>query len=131
MLNEFKGFEEGVVDYVFSGSKFKIRFDKPKLYFMFTLNNVKTFGKNSSQESHEKWAEKATNFARNNLTQRTVKFQIDSVDKFGNGHGTLKVNGKNFANPIIQKGYGYVERSFKLSEHYEKYLKLQEEAQKE
>lgn len=51
MLSEYKGYEEGVVDYVFSGSKFKIRFDKPKIYFMFTLNSIKTLGKNSTTET--------------------------------------------------------------------------------
>ena len=52
MLSEYKGYEEGVVDYVFSGSKFKIRFDKPKIYFMFTLNGVKTLSKNANFENH-------------------------------------------------------------------------------
>lgn len=34
---------------------------------MFTLNSVKTLSKNANNESYEEWAEKATNFARNNL----------------------------------------------------------------
>lgn len=67
MLSEYKGYEEGVIDYVFSGSKYKIRFDKPKIYFMFTLNSIKTLNKNSNLEGHEKWVEKSTNFAKSNL----------------------------------------------------------------
>ena len=52
MLSEYKGYEEGVIDYVFSGSRYKIRFDKPKIYFMFTLNSVKTLTKNAHNDSH-------------------------------------------------------------------------------
>jgi len=53
---------------------------------------------------------KGKNFASLNLLQRDVTFNLENIDKYGNGYGTLLVNDKNIAIPLLKKGYAKVDR---------------------
>lgn len=108
MLKEYDQKEAGVVAHCFTGHRFKLRFDKPKMFIMFSLNSLKTFSRNSEDEEALKYYEKAQNFAEKFLLQRDVIFKIQSIDKYGNAHGDMTVDGKNIAVPLLKKGLAYV-----------------------
>ena len=119
MMQGLENRERGVVEYVFSGSRFKIRSDKNKIFFTLSLNSVKTLS-DKNMENHEKWNEKAKLFAKSNLYQRDIEFKIDQIDKKGITHGTIFLNGKNFCIPVLKKGYGYLE-TYRTNDYINKY----------
>lgn len=53
--------------------------------------------------------------------QRDVTFQLENIDKYGNGYGTLWVNNKNFAKPLLEKGFLKFEAKSKSSEYSRNY----------
>lgn len=53
--------------------------------------------------------------------QRDVTFQLENIDKYGNGYGTLWVNNKNFAKPLLEKGFIKFEAKSKSSEYSRNY----------
>ena len=52
-----------MVDYVAAGHRYKLRFDRAKVFFWFNVNSVKTFQSNDENPLHQKWAKKSQNFA--------------------------------------------------------------------
>lgn len=128
MLKGYDGQQRGVVVHCFSATKYKIQFKKAKLFFIFQLNSVKSLSKNFENDIQEKIFNKAVNFTRNNLLQRDVTFELENIDKYGNGHGTLLVNGKNIAVPLLKKGFAFVDRKAKGSIFVQKYEDLQQGA---
>lgn len=126
MMQGLENRERGVVEYVFSGSRFKIRSDKNKIFFTISLNSVKTLS-DKNMENHEKWMEKAKNFAKSSLNQRDIEFKIDHIDKKGITHGSIFLNGKNFCIPVLKKGLGYLE-TYRTNDYINKYKDAEEYA---
>ena len=94
-----------VVEYCFSGSKFKLRIEKNKCYVPFSLLGVKTFGKDKNTlELHEKFQKEATDFANDHVLQREGVCDIIQADKVGNYFGYLTLNGANFGTTLIKEG---------------------------
>ncbi len=126
LLKGVDDWEPGVVEYCFSGSRYKLRFDKNKLYFIFSLNGIKTLMRDPNMPNHERFANLATNFAKSNASQRDVLFKISKIDKKGIAHGILKVGGKDFAQALLRKGYAHVDEY--MTNANQDYDKLQEKA---
>jgi staphylococcal nuclease domain-containing protein 1 len=94
-----------VVEYCFSGSKFKLRIEKNKCYVPFSLLGVKTFGKDvNTLELHDKFFREAQEFANDHILQREGTCDIIQADKVGNYFGYLTINGQNFGTTIIKEG---------------------------
>lgn len=113
MLKGYDGTERGVVLHCFAANKFKLLFPKAKLFFNFSINGVKGLSKTFENDLQEKLFTKGKNFATVNLLQRDVNFTLENIDKYGNGFGTLTVNDKNFATPLLKKGFVKVDRKAK------------------
>ena len=94
-----------VVEYCFSGSKFKVRIEKNKCYIPLSLLGVKTFGKDKNTlELHDKFCKEATDFANDTVLQREGTCDIVSADRVGNYFGYLTINNVNFGTTLIKQG---------------------------
>jgi staphylococcal nuclease domain-containing protein 1 len=97
------------VEFVFSGSKFKLRIEKTKCYIPFSLIGIKTVSKDKNNtEIYERFYNEATNFANETILQREGKCDIIQADKVGNYFGVLTINEGNFASVLLREGLAVV-----------------------
>jgi hypothetical protein len=66
----------GVVDYCFSGMKFKVRVDAEGCYIAFGLNGVRTLNNDKNQPQQYEFSQKALEFAKEKLYQRDVTLDL-------------------------------------------------------
>jgi staphylococcal nuclease domain-containing protein 1 len=98
-----------VVEFVFSGSKFKLRVEKTKSYIPFSLIGIKTVGKDKNNtEIYERFYNEATTFSNETILQREGKCDIIQADKVGNYFGVLTINDGNFANVLLREGLAVI-----------------------
>ena len=102
-----------VIEYCFSGSKFKVRIEKNKCYIPFSLIGIKTFGKDkNTTELQEKFLREATEFSNNHILQREGTCDIVQADRVGNYFGYLHINGVNFGTTLLKEGLAVVATSY-------------------
>ncbi|KAH9448966.1 hypothetical protein MJO29_009850 [Puccinia striiformis f. sp. tritici] len=95
-----------VVDYVASGSRFKIWLPKQDLKFTLVLSGIKC-PKTARHpgERNEPFGAEALDFANRNVMQRDVEVEIESTDKSGGFIGGLFLNKTdNFALQLVKEG---------------------------
>jgi staphylococcal nuclease domain-containing protein 1 len=98
-----------VVEYCFSGSKFKVRVERNKCYIPLSLIGIKTFGKDkNTTELGDKFFKEATEFANSTILQREGTCDIVQADKVGNYFGYLHINGSNFSTTLLKEGLAVV-----------------------
>jgi len=119
------GKQLAVVDWVLSGSKFKIYVPKESCAITFTLSGVKVPGRD------ELFSEEALNFAREKTHQYDIEIEVESVDRGGNMVGNLFVKKKNFAIALLENGLGYVHRASIDRSLYKEEYKAAENSAKE
>lgn len=118
-LNRAKAFEQmlakrpnkqlkGVVEYCFSGMKFKIRIDYEGCYIGYGLNGVKTLNNDKNQPQQYKFHCEALEFAKEKLLQRDVTLNLEFADKRGNWFGSLIVGGNDFTHELLSRGLAQV-----------------------
>ncbi|KAG1815960.1 uncharacterized protein BJ212DRAFT_1447023 [Suillus subaureus] len=110
-VNGFKrqGKVSAVVDYVASGSRFKLFLPKDNQSLTLVLNGIRAprTARNPSERS-EPFGQEAADFATRRYMQRDVEFEVDTVDKSGGFIGTLWSKGENVAISLIKEGLGSV-----------------------
>jgi staphylococcal nuclease domain-containing protein 1 len=98
-----------VVEYCFTGSKFKLRIEKTKSYVPFSLLGIKTFAKDKNTlELHDKFYKEALDFVNENILQREGVCDIIQADRVGNYFGYLTINGANFGTTLLKEGLGVI-----------------------
>jgi len=97
-----KGRLSGVVEFVYSGARFKICIPKESCIINFTLTGVRAPQKRPDHT--EPYAEEASEFSREKLHQHDVELEVESHDKGGTFIGTLFLNKKNFAVTLLEEG---------------------------
>ena len=132
---EFTSFVTGlsqcacVVEYCFSGSKFKLRIEKKQCMIPISMTGVKTFGKDKNNtDLIEKYYQQAVNFVNDAILQRDGVCDIVANDRVGNYFGHLFINGKNFGIELIKRGLAVVNEQ---SNNPNPYLSEFEAAEKE
>ncbi|KAG1734762.1 uncharacterized protein EDB91DRAFT_1146762 [Suillus paluster] len=109
-INGFKrqGKISAVVDYVASGSRFKLtdnNFQTTPHYFS-GIRAPRT-ARNPSDRS-EPFGQEAADFATRRYMQRDVEFEVDTVDKSGGFIGTLWLKSENAAISLVKEGLATV-----------------------
>jgi len=104
------GKQRAVVDYEFSGSRFKVFVPKESAYIMFTVAAVRTPYRN------DEYFRESVQYAREQVHQRDVEIEILSQDKGGSFLGNIWVNKKNFATSLLEQGLAETLGSAKDSE---------------
>lgn len=118
------GKQRAVVDYEFSGSRFKVFVPKESAYVMFTVAAIRTPFRN------EDFFRESVQFAREHLHQRDVEIEVLAQDKGGSFLGNLWVNKKNYAALALGEGLAETIGSVKESEHSTEYLIAEESAKR-
>lgn len=117
----------GVIERVFSGSKFHIWIEKETCLLPFTLLAVRC--ERSSDKDEESVGTRAFEWAKANLFQRDVELIIESVDSKGaNFSGILYLDGKDISVSLLSSGYGKMfDKAAKNCKHisYDEYKKAE------
>ncbi|KAF7306137.1 Transcriptional factor [Mycena chlorophos] len=111
-LNSFKrlGKVPAVVDYVASGSRFKLFLPKDNQTLTLVLGGIRAprTARNASEKS-EPCGVEALEFASRKYMQRDVEFEVDSLDKSGGFIGSLYLNKtENAAIALVKEGLANV-----------------------
>ncbi|KAG0706093.1 hypothetical protein DFH29DRAFT_903564 [Suillus ampliporus] len=110
-VNGFKrqGKISAVVDYVASGSRFKLLIPKDNQSLTLVLNGIRAprTARNPSERS-EPFGQEAADFATRRYMQRDVEFEVDTVDKSGGFIGTLWLKNENAAVSLVKEGLASV-----------------------
>ncbi|EGG14559.1 nuclease domain-containing protein [Cavenderia fasciculata] len=96
-----------VIDYVFSGQRYKVYIPKECIVINFSLAHVRAPKRGENAENDE-LSNQALLFSRELLHQRDVQVQIDDVDKGGNFLGVLYLNNKSHAITVVENGFATV-----------------------
>ncbi|KAG1881425.1 hypothetical protein C8R48DRAFT_680950 [Suillus tomentosus] len=110
-VNGFKrqGKISAVVDYVASGSRFKLFLPRDNQSLTLVLNGIRAprTARNPSERS-EPFGQEAADFATRRYMQRDVEFEVDTVDKSGGFIGTLWLKSENVAISLVKEGLASV-----------------------
>lgn len=96
------------MDLVLNGSRFKVRLVNQQTYIIFTLHGVRCLPNDSNVKTSAEISQKALLYSKENLLQRDVELEFDSVDTIGAICGTMTLNKKNYALNLIENGLAYV-----------------------
>ena len=106
-LSSFKrsGRTAGVVDFVASGSRFKIYVPKQDVKLTLVLHGIRAprTARNANEKS-EPFGPEAALFATRQAMQRDVEFAVEATDKSGGFVGRLFLNGADFAVALVREG---------------------------
>lgn len=110
-LNGYKrqGKIPAVVDYVSTGSRFKIFLPRDNQMLTLVLNGIRAprNGRNPTEKG-EPYGAEAAEFMSRKCMQRDVEFEVDAVDKSGGFIGSLFLNKENVAVPLVKEGLASV-----------------------
>ena len=99
----------GVVEYCFSGMKYKVRLEDEGRSVSFNLLGIKTMSSDKNQPIFDDYANDALRFAKDLLFQRDVTIELFFADKRGNFFGTLTMaNKSDFATKLLEEGLAMV-----------------------
>lgn len=126
-----------VVEYVFSGGRYKLFVPSQSVVLFFSLAGVATprapasGAKKEDEEADAVYGTQALQLAREKVFQRSVEVHIYNVDKGGNFLGQLIVNKQDFGLKLVEEGLARVSsRSLDSLSNKNDYKRLQEKAQK-
>lgn len=110
------GFLKATVEYVFSGSRYKLWIPKENCSIMMALSEVRCpqpSSTNASARAAEPFGDEAKRFAKLHVSQRTVEVKIMSCTNGGVMTGKLWVGGgekkANFAKTLLQNGLATID----------------------
>jgi len=120
----------GVVEHVFTGSRFKVRIPTQNCAVMLSLLGVRSLTSDANSPEQDKVAKEAIDLARNTVFQRDVEVEIRALDQRGTFFGTVFLKGRNFAINLLEAGLAVARESSPASPYYHDYLRAQEASQK-
>ena len=107
---------KGVIEYCFSGQKYKIRLDSENCSVAFAQIGVKIPQPDPNQPGITEISNNAKEYAKNSLHQRDVVINVKYMDKRGTFLGNLwfwnekgRKKGDHFGTHILRKGYGSIQ----------------------
>lgn len=109
-LNNWKrvGKVNAIVDYVLSGSRFRLYIPKDNQKLTFVLSGIRTPKTVKNNEIYEPFSKESLDYSNRKLLQRDIEILFEGVDKVGSFIGTLLINGENFGINLCKQGLAYV-----------------------
>uniref|UniRef100_A0A8D9BSS8 Staphylococcal nuclease domain-containing protein 1 n=1 Tax=Cacopsylla melanoneura TaxID=428564 RepID=A0A8D9BSS8_9HEMI len=124
---------EGVVEFVASGSRFRIYIDRETCLITFLLGGIdcprasRPAGPNTKDRiPSEEFGEEALDHVKKLVLQRTVELKVETMDKRGGMIGWMFVNGVNLSIELVEQGFARVHETAERSV-YARQLKQAEE----
>jgi len=122
----------GVVDYCFTGSRFKIYIPSENVLISFAIAGVRApIAKKNEDGSRDPnpYGDMALNIVKKNLLQRQVKIEIENIDRGDNFIGSIFINNQNVALMLLQNGLAsLIPFSAKRSNYADALFKAEAEA---
>lgn len=115
---------DAVVDYCFSGQKYKLRIDSENVIIGFGLQGAKCPQPDKNSKEITAISNTAKDYATGQLHQRDVKIVVRHMDKKGNFYGQLWNNSGLFTTSLLQKGFAYLDAH--ENDHIPEYGELEE-----
>ena len=111
-LPSFKrgGRQQVVVDYVATGSRFKLLLPKQDVKLTFVLSGIRAprTARNANEKS-EPYGPEAQDFVSKKCLQRDAEAEVETTDKVGGFIGSLYVNKENVAVMLVREGLARVD----------------------
>jgi endonuclease YncB( thermonuclease family) len=99
----------GVVEYCFSGMRFKVRLDGENTAIALNLLGVRTMTNDKNQPHMLEMSNDALQFAKDTIFQRDVIIEPEFADKRGSFFGTLALkNKKDFGLMLVDEGLAHI-----------------------
>lgn len=99
----------GVVEYCFSGSRFKIFVEKQNCMIAFVLAGIRCPNPSAARgRTAEPFAQEALQFAWDLCMQQDVRIEVESLDKGDNFIGQMFVGAKSLALSLVEEGLAAV-----------------------
>lgn len=127
---------DGVVEYCFTSSRFKIRIDQMNCQIPFICQGIQPIQQDPNVPELQAIFVRGQKFAKGMLLQRDVKISIGSNDRKGNFFGTLLIAGKDYAISLLEEGLAGLKKSGSrghlpsYSQKKDKYEEAEEAAKK-
>ncbi|KAK6504354.1 hypothetical protein TWF506_002555 [Arthrobotrys conoides] len=98
-----------VVDFIASGSRFKLLIPKENVRLTFVLSGIRAprTARNASEKS-EPFGPEALEFTSKRAYQRDVEIDVEAIDKANGFIGTMYVNRENLAKLLVEEGLASV-----------------------
>ncbi|KAF3316379.1 hypothetical protein TWF173_002225 [Orbilia oligospora] len=98
-----------IVDFVASGSRFKLLIPKENVKLTFVLSGIRAprTARNASEKS-EPFGPEALEFTSKRAYQRDVEIDVEAIDKVNGFIGTMYVNRENLAKLLVEEGLASV-----------------------
>ncbi|EPS37508.1 hypothetical protein H072_8785 [Dactylellina haptotyla CBS 200.50] len=98
-----------VVDFIASGSRFKLLIPKENVRLTFVLSGIRAprTARNASEKS-EPFGPEALEFTSRRAHQRDVEIDVEAIDKANGFIGTMYVNRENMAKLLVEEGLAQV-----------------------
>lgn len=121
-----------VVELVLSGSRYKIRLINQQTMVLFSLQGIRCLPNDSNVKAYQETSAKALAFSKENLLQRDVEVEFESVDNNGTICGTIILNKHNYALSLLETGLATVAKGGLkvISRYQDLYEKAEAEAKK-
>jgi len=114
----------GIVEYVFSGSRFKVRIPKYNVLVPFILAGVNT----PPAKDNNVHAQQALESSRGKLMQRNVRLEVEGLDKYDNFLGNLYLNKENIAVSLLNEGLARIIPASASRNRHQKELRSAEDS---
>jgi staphylococcal nuclease domain-containing protein 1 len=95
-----------IVEYVFSGHRFKLYIPKETCSIAFSLSGVRCPGRD------EPYSDEAISLMRRKIMQRDVEIEVETVDRNGTFLGSLWESKSNVAVTLVEAGLARLQTSF-------------------
>ena len=100
----------GVVEYCFSGSRFKLRVDEANCYISFICQGMLPLPQDPNMPELQNIIKQGQKFARFMVLQRDAKIDILTSDRKGNFFGVLMIGSKNYVISLLEEGLAVINR---------------------
>ncbi|KAI5791855.1 hypothetical protein EDC01DRAFT_788255 [Geopyxis carbonaria] len=98
-----------IVDFVSSGSRFKVIIPKENARLTFVLGGIRCprTARNPSEES-EPFGQEALDWSSRKCMQRDVEIDVEDIDRVGGFIGTMYINRESVAKGLVEEGFASV-----------------------
>jgi len=98
-----------IVDFVASGSRFKVIIPKENARLTFILSGIRCpRTARNAQEQSEPFGPEALDFTSKKCMQRDVEIDVEDIDRVGGFIGTMYINRENMAKALVEEGLASV-----------------------
>ncbi len=100
---------DAVVEYVFSGGRFKLRIDSENVMIAFAIQGMRVPQPDKNSKEVSSISTLAKDYSKAQLHQRDVQIEIRHVDRKGNFFGQLWKQSGLYGEVLLQKGFAYID----------------------